>query len=70
MWFTEASNIAEAEETEEPSIPRRCGRQTLRSNIEADVPETYYRHALTVSCLDHLITQLKERFNSHAKTAS
>lgn len=70
VWFTMASHVAEEEGTEEPSIPRRCGRQTQRDNVDGETAEVYYRRALTIPFLDHLISQLKERFNSHAKTAS
>ena len=70
VWFIMASDIAGEEGTEDPCIPRRCGKQIHRSNVEAETSEIYYRRTLTIPFLDHLISQLKERFNPHAKTAA
>ena len=70
VWFTMASDLAEEEGTEKPSVPRRCDRQTQCNNVDGETAEVYYRQALTIPFLDHLISQLKQRFNPHAKTAS
>ena len=70
VWFEMAVDVAEAVNTEEPSIPRRCGRQTQRSNVPADVPEVYYRRTLTVPFLDHLISELSDRFSANAKVGT
>ena len=43
IWFQMAVEIAEEVGTEKPSIPRMCNRQTQRLNVEADLPEVYYR---------------------------
>eukprot|EP00731_Ephydatia_muelleri_P022950 Em0015g533a len=53
IWFQMAVEIAEEVGTEKPSIPRMCSRQTQRSNVEADIPEVYYRRSLTAPFLDH-----------------
>ena len=60
VWFEMTEDVAKAVNTEEPSIPCtcRCGRQTQKSNVPADVPEVYYRQTLTVLFLDHLISEL------------
>ena len=41
-------------------IPRRCGRQTARSNVEASTPEEYWRRTVFVPFLDHLIQEFEE----------
>ena len=61
---------AEEVGVEKPSIPRRCNRQTHRANVEAEVPEVYYRRSLTIPFLDHLIKELEDRFSSNAKVAT
>jgi hypothetical protein len=45
------------------NIPRRCGRQTLRSNVEADTPEDYWRRTVFVPFIDHLLQELDNRFS-------
>ena len=52
-----------------PSTPRRCGRQTHRSNVPADTPCEYYRRTISIPVLDHLVAELKTRFDNHQKTA-
>ncbi|XP_031338364.1 52 kDa repressor of the inhibitor of the protein kinase-like isoform X1 [Photinus pyralis] len=44
------------------SMPRTCNRQTHRSNIGANA-EDYYRAAIFVPFVDHVITQLRDRFD-------
>lgn len=44
-------------------IPRRCGRQVHRSNIQADTPEQYWRRVVFVPYLDSLIEELDSRFS-------
>jgi len=53
----------------EISIPRRCKKQTLRGNVEADNPQTYWRRTIFVPYLDRLVTQLSSRFTSFQKDA-
>ncbi|XP_066274145.1 52 kDa repressor of the inhibitor of the protein kinase-like [Branchiostoma lanceolatum] len=43
-------------------IPRRCGRQTQRSNVEADSPEVYFRRSVFVPFVDGMVEQLATRF--------
>ena len=53
----------------ELSIPRRCGRQTFRSNVEADTPQVYWRRTVFLPFLDHLLSELSSRFTEHNKRA-
>lgn len=52
------------------TLPRRCaGRQTMRSNVEADNTAMYYRRSIFIPFLDDLVSQLHTRFeglSSHA----
>ena len=52
----------------ELSIPR-CGRQTFRSNVEADTPQVYWRCTVFLPFLDHLLSELSSRFTEHNKRA-
>ena len=54
---------------DELSIPRRCSRQTLRSNVEADTPQAYWRRAVFLPFVDHLISELSSRFTQLNKKA-
>ena len=67
IWFQLAVDMAEEVGTEKPSIPRRCNR---RANVEAEIPEVYYRRSLTIPFLDHLLQELDDRFSSNAKVAT
>ena len=53
----------------ELSIPRRCSRQTLRSNVEADTPQAYWRRAVFIPFVDHLLSELSTRFTQLNKKA-
>ena len=53
-----------------PSIPRRCGRQTQRSNVQAETPEEYYRRSLTIPFIDHMISHIATRFSNLQEKAS
>ena len=70
IWFQMAVEIAEEVGTENPSIPRMCNKQTQRSNVEADIPEVYYRRSLTAPFLDHLLQEMEDRFTTNAKVAT
>ena len=64
------AGLVQQSDCEEPSIPRKCKKQTQRSNVEADVPEVYYRRTLAIPFLDHLLKELGERFTAHANIAA
>ena len=67
-WFRTVQKIC-ADMGVEPSIPRRCARQTHRSNIPADTPSEYYCRTLSIPLLDHLLCEMNTRFSSHQQTA-
>ena len=50
MWYQEVVKLA-AEVGVEPSIPRRCGRQTHRLNTLADTPKSYFLRTVTIPFL-------------------
>lgn len=59
-----------AEDAEQPlSKPRVVGRQTLRSNVEAQNLEEYFRRSIFLPFLDHLISQLEDRFSGRSQDA-
>ena len=68
QWFTEIEEMCHAVGTI-PSLPRTCGRQTHRSNIEAETPSQYYRQVVTIPFLDHIISEINSRFSQHQQTA-
>ena len=53
----------------EPRVRRITGRQQHRENVDSSTPE-YYRRSVILPFLDHLITDMKARFNSTATAAS
>ncbi|CAI6352712.1 unnamed protein product [Macrosiphum euphorbiae] len=44
-------------------MPRTCGRQTNRVNVNAKDPEEYYKISIFIQFLDNLINQLHYRFD-------
>ena len=44
------------------AVPRVIERQVYLNNAPADSPETYYRKNVLLPFLDHILTQLPERF--------
>ena len=44
-------------------MPRVVGRQQHRSNVEAGTPKDYYKRALTIPLLDHLISEIDTYFD-------
>ncbi|CAH1724767.1 unnamed protein product [Aphis gossypii] len=61
-YFKNASDMA-ALVGEDIRIPRICGRQTTRCNIQTTDPMEWYRITIFLPFIDHLISQLKIRFN-------
>lgn len=47
----------------EITMPRTCGRQTKRVNVNAKDPEEYYKISIFIPFLDNLINQLHFRFD-------
>ena len=54
----------------EVKVPRICKRQTMRNNVPLTDPNQYYRVAVTTKFLDHLLSEMTERFTDmHGKVA-
>ena len=51
------------------SIPRTCGRQTLRNNTNSRTPVAYFRRAIFLPFLDNLLEQINTRFNGLSEAA-
>ena len=68
LWFASVEEMCIDVGTE-PSLPRRCGRQIHRSNVPADTPSEYYCRMLSIPLIDHLLSEMKSRFNTHQNTA-
>ncbi|VVC43342.1 Hypothetical protein CINCED_3A008798 [Cinara cedri] len=49
-------------------MPRICGRQIARNNINAQDAEQYYKIAIFTSFLNNLIAQLHSRFDKRLET--
>ena len=67
-WFLIITDML-SEVGVEPCIPRRCGRQTQRSNVPADTPSEYFRRTISIPVLHHLISELNSRFSNHQQVA-
>lgn len=50
-------------------LPRRCHRQTQRSNVAADTPKDYWRRTVFIPFLDHLLNELNSRFSALTKAS-
>jgi len=67
LWYCEIKTLAD--ELNIPiATPRIAARQVHHSNIPADSPEAYYRRNLMIPLLDHIITELTERFGPIQQT--
>ena len=60
-WFVEISKLAQ-ELNITVAVPRIIGRQVYRNNAPADSPEMYYRRNVLLPFLDHILTELQDRF--------
>ena len=45
------------------SILRKCRLQTARNNVESSTPEEYWRRAVFVAFMDHVVKEFEERFS-------
>lgn len=61
QWFSEIMALAN-ELNISVSTPRITCRQVHRSNASADSPESYYRRNIMIPFLDHITSELEERF--------
>ena len=51
-----------------PSMPRLSGRQQNRSNTPASSPSQYFLRTISIPMLDHLLQELKTRFDDSQRT--
>ena len=66
--FIQATDICETFSIEMRK-PRLVGRQKNRINVPGDSPEEYYRRAMMIPFLDHVISNLNDRFNDKSQIA-
>ena len=68
QWFLTITEML-SEVGIEPSVPRRCGRQTQQSNVPADTPSEYFKCTISIPVLDHLLCELRsrDRFGKHQR---
>lgn len=62
-WYLEIESMAD-ELNIVVATPRINARQSHRSNIPAECPEDFYRRNIVIPFLDHITTELTERFGS------
>ncbi|VDI79241.1 Hypothetical predicted protein [Mytilus galloprovincialis] len=58
--FEKAVQVADTVE-EVPTMPRAAGRQRHRVNVPAETPSQYWKRAMFLPFLDHLIQELTGR---------
>ena len=68
QWFEEAQVLA-SKLNIDPSLPRLSSRPRHRANPPATSPSEYYKLIVTIPLLDHLITELNQRFSEHNQKA-
>ena len=59
QWFQLAVSLGDAVGVMATAPHHRCARQQHRDNVEADLPEEYYRCTITVPFLDGIVQHLK-----------
>ena len=62
-WFDIAIALGQKVNAPPPQLPRRCNRQTARSNTPGETPEIYYKRTISIPFLDELISHLNSRFS-------
>ncbi|XP_052809413.1 52 kDa repressor of the inhibitor of the protein kinase-like [Mya arenaria] len=67
--YTKASTMAQKAGLDSLQMPRRCGRQTQRSNVPADNVEQYSERAVFLPFVDSMSQQLNLRFNTMTQQA-
>jgi len=68
LIFTNTSRCA-SKHNVDVTMPRRCSRQNARENHPGDTAEEYYRRSLAIPFLDHLKSNIKNKFTSHSLLA-
>ena len=67
-WISEVEKMGSAVGVQ-LSLPRRCSRQTQRSNVPADTPSLYYCRSITIPMIDHLLNEMSSQFDSQQQAA-
>ena len=67
--YTQAERMAAAVDVD-PCKPRSCARQRHRPGIDSKTIEEWYRINPAIPFLDHIMTELDERFSVLAQTSS
>ena len=62
-WFDAPLTLGQKVNGSDPQLPRRCIRQTARSNVPGDTPELYFKHTVSIPFMDELIAHLDQRFS-------
>ena len=63
MWYNIALELAKEVNVYEV-MPRTCWAQFYRDNYPDEEATNYYRKSITIPLLDHMITELDERFDT------
>ena len=63
-WYNDALNLAEKVDIKESDIkkPQTCSKQTYRSNHLIETTKNYFKGVLTITFLDHVLTDHQHRF--------
>ena len=62
-WFDTAIALGQKVNAPPPQLPRRCSRQTARSNTPGETPEIHYKRTITIPFLNQLISHLNSRLS-------
>ena len=63
QWYEEALQMSQSVDGPEPKVPRTTSRQLQRDNVPYTTPEEYYRRSIIVPFVDHLFSEMNNRFN-------
>ena len=66
LWYREAVALSQELNIEEKML-QFVKRSIYRDNPPTERHAQYYRHALTIPALNHLLTELDKRFNETDK---
>ena len=68
IWYTQALSLAKDVNVLEAK-PRTCRRQINWSNLPADDVSEYYKRSITIPLIDHLNSELRDRFDTSTMVA-
>ncbi len=66
----QACSIGRSVDAPQPSMPRIGRRQKHRANTSASTPKEYYHRTVTVPFIDHLLSELSNRFDQSKDKAA